>query len=214
VVDPSVAVLAAGDASVASNDNWLAADESTFAALGAFALPAGSRDAAVTPSLSAGAYTTPVGAGGGSGIALLEVYDGEPANPGAFLVNASTRAFVGTGDNVLIPGFAVTGAGQLRLLIRAVGPTLTGFGVSGVLADPELTLYSGPLAIAGNDNWCGAANAAECAAAARQAGAFVLPDNSRDAALLVTLRAGTYTARVGGVGNTTGTALVEIYVVP
>ena len=214
VADPGVAVVGASGATVASNDNWLAADAAAFATLGAFALPAGSRDAAVVTPLAAGAYTTPVGAGGGSGIALLEIYDGEPANTAAFLVNASTRAFVGTDDNVLIPGFTVSGPGQLRLLLRAVGPTLADFGVAGALADPELTLFSGPTAIAANDNWGGAANATDIAAAARAAGAFALPANSRDAALLVTLRAGNYTARVAGTAGTTGTALVEIYVVP
>ncbi len=213
LADPGVAVVRADGATVASNDNWLAADAATFAALGAFQLPAGSRDAAVVSALAAGSYTTPVGAGGGSGIALLEIYDGEPANPAASLVNASTRAFVGTGDTVLIPGFAVTGEGTVRLLLRAVGPGLADFGVAGALADPELTLFSGNLAIAANDNWNGAANAAEIAAAARQAGAFALADGSRDAALLVTLRAGNYTARIAGVGGATGTALVEIYVV-
>jgi len=214
LADPSVAVVAGGGATVAGNDNWSAADATGFAAVGAFALPAGSRDAAVATSLVAGAYTTPVGAGGGSGVALLEVYDGEVANATAWFANASTRAFVGTGEGALIPGFAVAGTGQVRLLIRAIGPTLSEFGVSGVLADPELTLFTGPTAIGANDNWGAAANASDVAAAARQAGAFALPANSRDAALLVALRAGSYTARVAGIGGATGTALVEIYVVP
>jgi hypothetical protein len=212
--DPSVAVVNSSGATVAGNDHWLASDAPTFATLGAFALSAGSRDAAVVAALAAGSYTTPVRAGGGSGIALLEIYDGEPANPAASLINASTRALVGTGDNVLIPGFAITGSGAVRLLIRAVGPSLADFGVPGTLADPELTLFSGSLAFAANDNWGGAANATDIAAVGRQVGAFALPGNSRDAALLVTLRAGNYTASVAGVGGTSGTALVEIYVVP
>jgi hypothetical protein len=213
VPDPRVAVVSGGTI-VAGNENWLAADEPAFTALGAFALPAGSRDAAVVTSLAAGSYTTPVDAGGGGGIALLEVYDGQVTNTTATLVNASTRAFVGTGDGVLIPGFAVTGTGQVRLLLRAVGPTLGEFGVEDVLTDPELTLFSGPTAIGANDNWGAAVNAADLTAAARQAGAFAFPAGSRDAALLVALPAGTYTARVGGVGGTTGTALMEIYVLP
>jgi hypothetical protein len=211
--DPNVAAVSR-DGVIASNDNWHAADAGVFAAVGAFALPAGSSDAALVTPLAVGPYTTPVGANGGSGLALLEVYDGQVENTAVSLVNTSTRAFVGTGDGVLIPGFAVTGSGQMRLLVRAVGPTLADFGVEGALADPELTLFSGPTAIGANDNWGAAANAAEIAAASRQAGAFMLPPNSRDAAVLVSLRAGTYTARVAGVGDTTGTALVEIYVVP
>jgi hypothetical protein len=211
--DPNVAVLA-GAAVVASNENWSATDAPTFAALGAFALPAGSRDAAVVPTLAAGPYTTPVGAGGGFGLALLEVYDGQVTTTAASLVNASTRAFVGTGDQVLIPGFAVIGEGEVRLLVRAIGPTLADFGVTGALADPELTLFSGSTAINANDNWGAAANAEGLAAAARQVAAFALPAGSRDAALLVSLRAGAYTARISGVGGATGTALMEIYVVP
>jgi hypothetical protein len=213
VPDPRVAVVSGGTI-VAGNEDWLAADEPVFTALGAFVLPADSRDAAVVTSLAAGPYTTPVDAGGGGGIALLEIYDGQVANTAATLVNASTRAFVGTGDGVLIPGFAVTGSGQVRLLLRAVGPTLGDFGVEGVLADPDLTLFSGPTAIGANDNWGAAVNAADIAAAARQSGAFEFPNGSRDAALLVSLPAGTYTARIAGIGGTTGTALMEIYVVP
>ncbi len=214
LADPSLAVVATGGATVATNDNWNAADGATFGALGAFAFPAGSRDAALVTSLAAGAYTTPVGAGGGSGVALLEIYDGDPANRAAYLVNASTGAFVGTGDGVLIPGFAIAGTGEVRLLIRAVGPGLAEFGVTGVLADPELTLFSGPQAIAANDNWGTASQAGDVLAAARQAGAFALAAGSRDAALLVALRAGAYTARIGGVAGATGVALMEIYVVP
>ncbi|MCX6951180.1 MAG: hypothetical protein NTV51_03210, partial [Verrucomicrobia bacterium] len=150
---------------------------------------------------------------GGSGVALVEVYDGAPsASP--TIVNASTRAFVGTGSSVLIPAFVVGGTGSLRLLIRVVGPTLGSFGVAGPLADPTITLFSGSTAIATNDNWSGAANAAELLSAATAAGAFALPAGSRDAALLVALAPGSYSAVVSGVGNTTGTALVEIYVVP
>jgi hypothetical protein len=214
LVDPSVAVVAASGGTVAANDNWQTADGAAMGALGAFAFPPGSRDAALVAALVPGTYTTPVGAAGGSGLALLEIYDGEPANRAAALVNASTRAFVGSGDGVLIPGFAIAGTGGVRLLIRAVGPGLAEFGVTGALADPELTLFSGSQAIAVNDNWGTAATAGEVLAAARQAGAFALASGSRDAALLVSLRAGAYTARVGGVAGATGTALVEIYVVP
>ncbi|MBI5693126.1 MAG: SUMF1/EgtB/PvdO family nonheme iron enzyme [Verrucomicrobia bacterium] len=210
LADPSLA-LASGSTTMGSNDNWLAADAATMANVGAFSLPAGSRDAALVSTLAAGAYTAPViPVGGGTGVTLLEVYDAATTT-GASLVNASTRAFVGTGDNVLIPGFVVSGTGYLRLLIRAVGPGLTGFGVNGALADPTVTLFRGTTALATNDNWSTAANAAEVAAAAATAGAFTLTTGSRDAAILATLPAGSYTAVVSGVGNTTGTALVELY---
>jgi hypothetical protein len=213
LADPRLSLLS-GSTTVASNDNWLAADAATFTSAGAFALTAVSKDAALVAPLTAGPYTAPVtSSDGGSGVALLEVYDAATSSS-VNVINASTRAFVGTGDSVLIPGFVVSGTGSLKLLIRAVGPTLTTFGVTGVLADPTITLYRGTTALATNDNWSGATNAVEISATAAAVGAFALPAGSRDAALLTTLLAGNYTAIVSGVGNTTGTALVELYVVP
>lgn len=212
LADPSLALLA-GSTTVASNDNWLGADAAVMAATGAFALAANSKDAAVVTSLGVGSYTVPITpVGGATGVVLLEVYDA--ANSAAStLVNASTRAFVGTGASVLIPGFTIGGSGTVRLLIRAVGPGLSGFGVTGALTDPTLTLYRDSAALATNDNWSSASNATDIAAAATSVSAFALTSGSRDAAILTTLSAGSYTAVVSGVGNTTGTALVELYTV-
>ena len=208
LADPRLSVMS-GSTTVGSNDNWLAADAGAMAAAGAFALPAGSKDAALVATLAPGGYTSPVTAtDGGSGVALLEVYDAA-SSTALNVLNASTRAYVGTGAAVLIPGFTVSGTGSLRLLIRAVGPTLSGFGVADVLADPTITLYIGSTALATNDNW-----AAADAAMMTTVGAFALPAGSKDAAIVATLPAGAYTAVVSGVGNTTGTALVELYVVP
>ena len=215
LADPSLS-LVSGNTTAATNDNWLATDAATFANVGAFALTAGSRDAAIVSTLSPASYTTPVGANSGSGITLLEVYDADSAaSPTARLVNASTRAFVGTGESVLIPGFVISGTGTVRLLLRAAGPALAAFGVTGTLADPQISLFSSAssAAIATNDNWSSASNAAAISAAAVTAGAFAFTAGSRDAAALVDLSAGSYTATVSGVGATTGTALVEIYVV-
>lgn len=131
------------------------------------------------------------------------------AEPPARLVNLATRVAVGGAAGTPIPGFVLGGAGTKQVLLRAVGPALGGFGVAGTLADPRLSLVNGTTTVGSNDNW-----AAADAAVMGGAGAFALPAGSRDAALLVPLRAGAYTVRVGGVGNSTGTALVEIYVVP
>ena len=212
LADPSL-TLVSGSTSMAVNDNWLSTDAATFTATGAFALAASSKDAAIVSTLPSGSYTTPVGAGGGSGITLLEVYDADSSAATARLVNASTRAFVGTGDSVLIPGFVISGTGSVKLLIRAAGPALAALGVSGALADPQITLYSGTTVVGTNDNWSTATNAGEISTAATSVGAFAFASGSRDSALLVTLPAGSYTASVSGVGGTTGTALVEIYVV-
>jgi N-acetylneuraminic acid mutarotase len=150
---------------------------------------------------------------GSSGIALVEVYDGSRGF-GPSIVNASTRAFVGTGESVLVPGFVISGSGSLRLLIRAVGPTLAGFGVSGTIVDPAITLYRGSTVLATNDNWWTAANVGQLTAVSVAVGAFPLGFESRDAAVLVDLEPGAYSAVVSGVGGVTGTALVELYVVP
>ena len=212
LADPQVSVVSG--TTLASNDNWLAADASTMTGIGAFALPAGSKDAALVASIGAGNFGVPVTArDGGSGVALLEVYDASgSASP--LLANASARAFVGTGDSVLIPAFVIGGTGSLRLLIRIAGPALAQFNLPGVLADPTVTLFSGSTAIATNDNWSSATNASDVAAAATAAGAFAFPNGSKDAAILVTLPPGSDSAVASGVGATTGTALVELYVVP
>ncbi len=213
LADPRLS-LVSGGTTLATNDNWLAGDAAAMVAAGAFALTAASKDAALVAALGAGSYSAPVSAtDGGSGIALLEVYDAASSSA-VKVVNASTRAFVGTGDSVLIPGFVIGGTGALRLLVRAIGPGLANFNLSGVLADPTLTLYSGATVLATNDNWSSAANATEIAATAAAVGAFALTSGSKDAALLVTLPPGAYTAVVSGVANSTGTALVELYTVP
>jgi hypothetical protein len=207
LADPRLSIVS-GNATIATNDNWLAADGAVMGAAGAFNLTAGSKDAAAVAALGAGSYSAPiVAADGGSGVALVEIYDGAPLS-GVSLINASTRAFVGTGDSVLIPGFVVGGTGTIRLLVGAVGPTFGAFGVTVTLAYPTINLFRGAAALATNDNWSTAANAAEVASAGAAVGAFALPAGSRDAALLVTLAPGSYPAVVSGVAITTGTALV------
>jgi len=214
IADPRLE-LYNGSTKIAENDNWNAADAAAFASVGAFALGAGSRDAALVATLGPGSYTAQVAGTGAAGVTLVEVY--EVSGGATRLINLSTRAQVGTGGNILIPGITISaGVGSRRLLLRAVGPTLGAFGVSGTLADPKLELYSGSTKIAENDNWgtpigAGAADAATFSAAFAQSGAFNFPAGSRDAALLLNLESGSYTLQVSGVGNTTGAALVEVY---
>ncbi|MGH7946371.1 MAG: PQQ-dependent sugar dehydrogenase, partial [Opitutaceae bacterium] len=172
----------------ASNDNWVAADAAAFAAAGAFALPAGSRDAAVLAQLAPGSYTAQVSdPANGSGVALVEVYDADlTTNSGARLVNAAVRAQVGTGANVLIPGIVVSEGAQKTVLIRAVGPGIAAapFSVPGALAEPVVALFTGTQNVAGNAAWNSAANAGAIRDAARAVGAFPLAEGSRDSVLL------------------------------
>lgn len=218
LTDPRLSYFA-GARLVGGNDNWSAAPNAAAivtaaAQVGAFAFSAGSADAAVLTTLDGDGYSAQIsGATNGGGVVLVELYDAN-AQAASRLVNVSARALVGLGDDVLVAGFVVTGNAPKTLVIRAVGPTLAAFGVDGVLADPRLELFhSGATAPdVTNDNW-GGGDALGAAFAAR--GAFPLQAaDSRDAALLVTLQPGAYSARVSGVANTTGEALVEIYEVP
>ncbi len=217
-----------GQALVRSNDDWQGADAAVMAASGAFPLSAASRDAAVVATLPPAAYTALTqSVDNGSGVALLEIYDAEAGGGGARLVNASARAFVGTGAEVLIPGLSVDGTGVSGLLIRAAGPALGSYGVTNFLADPVLTVYRGSEIIATNDDW-GVGKSAQysatpaffspvgqIAAAAVANGAFAFPAGSRDAAVMISLPAGAnYTVQVSGKNNAVGTALVEFYLLP
>lgn len=208
------------------NDDWSGADmSSVFVRLGAFALASGSRDSALMVTLPPGAYTLQVVANGGEGVALAEIYDASdvPALELQQVINLSTRAFVGTGEGVLATGFVVTGSVPKRVLVRGAGPGLTSFGVSSALENPALRVFQGTTVIAQNDDWQTptpvgaaqlAATGAELVAAATSTGAFALQAGSRDAALIVVLPPGAYTAIVNGVGDTTGAGMVEVYEIP
>jgi hypothetical protein len=192
------------------NDNWPAVLAGAFASVAAFPFEPNSRDAAMQQVVS-GAHSVVVN-GTGPGVVLVEAYElGGPAP--ARLVNLSARNRVGEGDDVLIAGFAVAGFGPLRVLVRAVGPTLGGvpFAVPGVLADPKLELRnSAGVLVAENDNWDPA-----LAGIATSVGAFGLAPGSKDAAVLATLAGGvSYTMVVRGADGGTGVALVEVYEVP
>jgi hypothetical protein len=180
---------------------------------GAFPLAAAGEDAAVLATLPPGAYTAVVtSASGRSGLILVEAYDLTASRTTARLTNLSTRAAAGAGADALVGGIVIAGDASKRLLFRAVGPGLAGFGVTGVLARPVLTLYSAGQAVATNSNWSTSPDATAIAAAAASVSAFSLA--SSDAALLVTLPPGGYTAEVSGAGGATGIALIEAYELP
>ncbi len=209
--------LFTGSAVLGSNDGWAgsAAIEYAAAAVGAFPWTNTlSHDSALLQSLAPGPYTVQVsGEASDSGVALAEVYDATPA--GSYtpatprLVNISARVNVGTQGNVLIVGFVIGGATSKTLLIRASGPALNGFGVTGSLPDPLLELYSGTTVLASDFAWGGDSAIANAAASV---GAFAWTDStSNDSAVLLTLAPGAYTAQVSGALGDTGVALIEVY---
>jgi hypothetical protein len=213
LADP-VLTLFSGSTTLATNNDWNGDSQLSAAAAQVGAFPFSSmKDAASFQSgLAPGGYSMQVTGGGTTGTALAELYDGTPGATltadTARLVNVSARTQVGTGADILICGFTIGGTTSKTLLIRAIGPSLAPFGVTGVLADPKLELFHDGALIDGNDNWGGTTALSNTFSSV---GAFALSGESKDAALVVTLPPGSYTAQVSGVGSTTGVALVEVY---
>jgi hypothetical protein len=188
-----------------ANDDWrygpeLEMEASTLA-------PNGDYDSALIATLSPGNYTAIVhGYAHGTGIALVEAYDPDPAS-GSRLAEMSTRGNVRTGDEILIGGFIVSN-GATRVLLRAIGPTLTAFGISNALQNPTLELRDGNAAlIEANDDWK-SNNQQEITDTG------IPPVDDRESALVRTLVSGSYTALVRGKNSSIGIALVEIYRLP
>jgi hypothetical protein len=219
LAQPVLTVFNSAGTQIATNTGWGTNTSpsqiaSVAAQVGAFAFSAGSADCALIVSLPAGSYTAQVaGLNSSTGVALAEIY--EVSTTGTRLVNISTRAQVGTGGNILIPGFVISGPGSDQLLVRADGPSLTQFSLSGVLAQTMVAVFnSAGMSIASNAGWSTNPNASEIPSVAASVGAFAFVANSGDSAEIVNLPAGSYTIQVSGVNNTTGVALAEVYEVP
>ena len=219
VSDPLLKLYNSSNAVISSNDDW-GTDPSVpnaSSTVGAFALPTGSADSALVTTLNPGAYTAQIsGVGGATGVGLVEIYDVDNQTPFSAdkMLNVSTRGQVG--DQELIAGVIINGTTSKRVMIRAVGPTLSQFGVSGELADPVLRLVNqaNGAVVRENNDWQMGNDGAEVAEAAARVGAFALPAGSKDAVLLITLPPGRYTALVNGASGSAGLAIVEVYEVP
>ena len=213
---PALALVDHASRTLAQNTRWDAAATSAelFRSLGAFPLAAGSADSALRASLVPGGYTAVLtDTAGRSGNALLEIYEADPST--TRITSLSARAYVGPDAEISFAGFAVRGDKSGRYLIRGIGPTLASLGVAGTLAAPVLTLTTATgTPVAANTGWTTAANATEIAAAATQVGAFPLGPTAADAALVVTLAPGNYTAQLTGANSTSGIALLEVYELP
>lgn len=178
---------------------------------GAFPLSGG--DSAFVVPLAAGNYTVQLtDRQARYGVALIEVYEADDNSNR--ISNLSSRAYVGAGESIAIGGISVQGEKPRQFLIRAVGPTLKNFGVSTALLDPVLKLTTAVGApVAENDDWSTTTNKAAIVTATAKL-TFPFSEGSLDAAILLTLPAGNYTALISGKDNTTGVALVEVYEVP
>jgi len=176
--------------------------------------PTEARESAIIADLLPGNYTAIVrGVNNTTGVALVEVYDLNPAASSS-LGNISTRSFVQTGEHVMIGGFIVQGTGRQRVIIRAIGPELTQFGINDALANPTLELHNGAGAlIASNNDWQttiirGIINGSQVSEIQNSGHA---PTEASESAIIADLPPGNYTAIVRGVNNTNGVALVEVY---
>ena len=194
---------------IASNDDWFTSNDA--ATISSYHRdPPNSIESALLVTLNPGSYTAIVRSfssaqqSAQSGVALFEVYD--LRNSASRLGNVSTRGNVGTGASILIGGLIVGGNTAKPVIVRALGPSLTQFGVTGVLADPSLQLRDGNgNLVEANNDWQQSAEAATISAHGKA------PSNAKESAMAPTLSPGNYTALVTGVGGTTGTALVEVY---
>jgi hypothetical protein len=203
--DPILDLHGANGNTLQTNDDWrygpeLEIEASTLA-------PVGDYDSAIIATLGSGNYTAIIhGYAHSTGVALVEAYDLDLGG-GSRLAQISTRGHVRTGDEILIGGFILSN-GATNVLLRAIGPELTAFGVSNALQDPTLELRDGNGALVeGNDDWKSDNQEAITATGAA-------PTNDRESAIVRTLVPGAYTALVRGKDNTTGIALVEIYRLP
>lgn len=211
--NPTLQVFDSSGMAIAQNDDWQMQTGPQFPLRTAADItatgfpPSDPRESAVLLTLMPGAYTGIVrGVSGEMGVALIEVYDASLGTTGARAINVSTRGRVLTGDAVMIGGFVIQGNRSRRVVIRALGPSLTAAGVPGVLANPSFQVFnSSGTVIAQNDDWKTGPSMAELQTLGRA------PGDDRESALIITLAPGAYTAIVRGVGNTTGVALVEVY---
>jgi hypothetical protein len=189
------------------NDSWRGTQEMAITATGLG--PTDDFESAIDATLAPALYTAVVrGKNNTSGVALIELYDLD--QPSGKLSNISTRAFVSTGDNIVIAGVVLSdGAAPGRIVLRGIGPSLApgSFPVTAVLANPTLELRDedGTLVLANNDWQDDSVQAAELTAAG------LAPTNDLESAIAVTLSPGFYTVLLAGLNGGTGIGLVEIY---
>jgi hypothetical protein len=206
VPDPDVLLVKDGVV-IDSNQQWINGPAPTLVAELGLA-PIDPNEAVIITDLLPGAYTAHVtDALGRTGIGLVEVYYVADENSGGAtsrLVNISTRAFVGSGDQRVIGGFIISGSRPKEILIRGIGASLGASGVANALPDTMLELFSDGTNISENDNWESAGNSS-------QVSALLPPGDASESAILITLEPGAYTAILSGAGGQTGIGLIEIY---
>ena len=206
LTNPTLDLRDSAGVRILANDNWRDTQEAEIAATGI--PPSNDLEAAIVETLPPGSYTAILGGmGTTSGVGLVEIYDLDQTTDSK-LANLSTRAFVDTGNNIVIAGFILgNNSGNDRIVARGIGPSLTAAGVPNALADPTLQLRdsNGTLLISNNDWQDDPAQAAQLTAAG------LALTNNVESGIVITLSPGLYTALLAGRNNGTGVGLVEVY---
>jgi hypothetical protein len=197
-----------GPSLITSNDNWVDSPQKAQIQ-GTIYQPTDNRESVILATLQPGAYTVVLsGAGNTSGIGIVEIYDNDKTLD-SDLANISTRGFVMTGDAVMIGGFSLgNNNNATNIVVRALGPSLSAFGLSNLLADPTLELHNanGTIMVS-NDDW-----QSDPVSAAQLIARGLAPSNTKEAAIFASLAPpGQFTAIVAGKNGAVGIALVEIY---
>jgi hypothetical protein len=208
LADPTLELHGPGSFVTTTNNNWQD-DPVQKALIEATGIPpTDNLEAAIETRLVPGAYTAVMrGNNNGTGVGLIEIYDLNPG-AGSKLGNISTRAFVSTGDDIVIAGFMLgANSGSDRVVVRGIGPSLTALEVPNALANPTLELrdVDGALVMTNNDWQDNPAQAAELSAAG------LAPSDQLESGIAATLPPGLYTALLAGQNNGAGVGLVEVY---
>lgn len=206
--DPMLELRGPDGALITSNDNWKDSPQRPQIEGTPFE-PTDDREAVIVATLAPGAYTAILsGVGGTNGIGLVEIYDNNQAVD-SDLANISTRGFVQIADEVMIGGFTLGGNNNpTRIAVRALGPSLSSFGLVNLLADPTLELHNanGTIMVS-NDNWTDD----PASAAQLTANGLALPHPMESGIFTDLAPPGQFTAIVAGKNGGIGIALVEIY---
>jgi hypothetical protein len=219
--NPTLVLHNAAGAVIGTNDNWqttqiggLITSSQVSDIQNSKLAPSQPNESAIIVTLQPGNYTAVVqGANGTTGIGLMEVYDLSPSAT-SILGNISTRALVQTGDQVIIGGFIIQGIEAKKVMVRALGPSLTAFGISNALGNPTLSLRDAAGTLIGsNDNW----QTTKVGGAVTESQVYEIqnsklaPSKVSESVIIASLQPGNYTAIVQGVNGATGVGLVEVY---
>jgi uncharacterized delta-60 repeat protein/uncharacterized repeat protein (TIGR01451 family) len=211
LANPTLEIHDASNATVATNDDWqttqvgglITGDQSAEISASQLA-PSNDLESAIIANLAPGSYTAVVrGLGNTVGTGVVDAYDLSADSP-ARLANIATRGLVQAGDKLMIAGFIVQN-GPVTAVIRAIGPSLSAFGITNALADTTLQLRDqNGIIVLENDDW-------RTDQEQELLNTGLQPTNDLEAAIVVTIQPGQYTAQVRGKNDTTGIGVVQVY---